>query len=129
MKKFVTEKRIVGTGIRTNNATPEAIGQLWENVMASDLQGDIFAIYHNYESDFTGDYDLYIGTELNGANEETVVIPAGEYEVIEVDTSQENGVFLAWTEIWQSDIARAYKTDFEHYAQDGTVKIYLSVKA
>ncbi|KYG88900.1 AraC family transcriptional regulator [[Bacillus] sp. KCTC 13219] len=128
MKTLFTEKHIVGTGIRTNNATPKAIGQLWENVMANGLQGDIFAIYHNYESDFTGDYDLYIGTEVNGANEEGIIIPTGQYVVIVVDTSQENGVFLAWTEIWQSDIARAYKTDFEYYAQDGTVKIYLSVK-
>ncbi|WP_107841347.1 GyrI-like domain-containing protein [Metasolibacillus meyeri] len=125
MKTWITEKQIVGTGIRTNNATPEEIGQLWEKVTASGLQGDIFAVYHNYESDFTGDYDLSIGTEQSATN--ALTIPAGHYEVINVDTSQPNAVFLAWTTIWQSDLPRAYHTDFEHYAQDGSVKIYLSV--
>ncbi|MCT6923206.1 effector binding domain-containing protein [Metasolibacillus sp.] len=125
MKTTITEKKIVGTSIRTNNNSPETIGQLWEKMMASGLQGDIFAIYHNYESDFTGDYDLTIGTEQVGAN--AVIIPAGQYEVMDVDMSQPNAVFLAWTTIWQSAIPRAYSTDFEHYAQDGSVKIYLSV--
>ncbi|WP_255255563.1 GyrI-like domain-containing protein [Bacillus cereus] len=93
-----------------------------------NLQGDIYGVYNNYASDFTGDYDLHIGTEEKFTDESSVIIPAGNYHVVEVNHTDPKGVFNAWVDIWKSDIKRAYKTDFEFHSKDGSIRIFLSVK-
>lgn len=129
MHTAITEKQIYGKSVRTNNQNTEAIVGLWEEFLGLNLKGEIYAVYTNYASDFTDDYDLYIGTEEQSTNDNSIIIPADNYLVIEVDPSDPKGVYKAWGEIWQSDINRAYKTDFEHYCHDGSIKIYLSVNS
>ncbi|TKI12954.1 AraC family transcriptional regulator, partial [Bacillus cereus] len=63
MNVAVTEKYIYGKKIRTNNQNTDALLSLWEEILRLNLKGDVYAVYNNYESDFTGDYDLHIGTE------------------------------------------------------------------
>ncbi|MEK4426406.1 GyrI-like domain-containing protein [Solibacillus sp. FSL K6-1523] len=128
MTKTITEKNIYGRKVRTNNQNPDEILNLWEAFSRLNVQGDVYAVYSNYASDFTGDYDLHIGTEENVTNESNVKIPAGNYYVIDVDPTIENAVFNAWVEIWGSELQRAYTTDFEFYGTDGRVQIYLSMK-
>ncbi|MEH7460401.1 AraC family transcriptional regulator [Bacillus pseudomycoides] len=128
MNKAITEKNIYGKKIRTNNQSTDAILNLWEEFLRLNLKGDIYAVYNNYVSDFTGDYDLHIGTEEKWNDESSVIIPAGNYHVVEVDHTDPKGVFNAWVDIWKSDIKRAYKTDFEFYSKDGSIKIFLSVE-
>lgn len=126
--KKLESKKIYGKGIRTNNSSMEPIMDLWGEFMQKKHKGDIYAVYTNYESDFMGDYDFYIATE-ESSNEFELIIPDGDYIVIDVDASKPNnqGVGEAWNYIWNSDIKRAYKTDFELYGADGTIKIYLSI--
>ncbi|WP_459503302.1 GyrI-like domain-containing protein [Bacillus sp. C1] len=128
MNITVNEKNIYGKKVRTNNENTEAIIKLWEEFLQLRLTGAVYGVYTNYESDFTGDYDLYIGTEEQLTEESSVIIPAGNYYIVEVDHNDPKGVFNAWIEIWNSDIKRAYKTDFEYYAKDGSIKIFLSVE-
>ncbi|MEO4053112.1 effector binding domain-containing protein [Solibacillus sp. CAU 1738] len=128
MNTTFTEKHIYGKCIRTNNQNPDTILKLWEEFLRLDLKGDIYAVYNNYSSDFTGDYDLHIGTEIKFIDESNVLIPTGTYHVIEVDTTDPKGVINTWIEIWNSDIKRAYNTDFELYSTDGSIKIFLSVE-
>lgn len=128
MHTTVTKKQIYGKQVRTNNQNTDVILGLWEDFLRLELKGDVYAVYSNYTSDFTGDYDLHIGTEAIFTTESSVTIPAGDYYEIEVDSTVPNAVYNAWLEIWKSDIKRAYKTDFEFYAQDGRVKIFLSVE-
>ncbi|PEY42520.1 AraC family transcriptional regulator [Bacillus cereus] len=123
-----TEKHIYGKKVRTNNQNTDVIVNLWEEFLRLDLKGDVYGVYTNYASDFTGDYDLYIGTEEKLAEESSVTILAGNYYVVEVDHNDPKGVLNAWMDIWKSDIKRAYKTDFEFYSEDGSVKIFLSVE-
>lgn len=128
MHTTVTEKQIYGKKVRTNNQNTDAILSLWEEFLRLDLKGDVYAVYSNYTSDFTEDYDLHIGTEEELTNESSVKIPAGDYYVIEVDPTVPNAVYNAWIDIWQSDLKRAYTIDFEFYAKDGSVKIFLSIE-
>lgn len=128
MNKTITEKNIYGKKVRTNNGNPAAILNLWGAFSRLNVKGDVYAVYSNYASDFTGDYDLHIGTEESITNESNVTILAGDYHVIDVDPTIENAVYNAWLEIWKSDLQRAYTTDFEFYGKDGRVQIYLSMK-
>ncbi|MFJ7951268.1 GyrI-like domain-containing protein [Lysinibacillus sp. NPDC096418] len=151
MHTTVTEKHIYGKKVRTNNQNTDVILNLWEEFLRLNLKGDVYAVYSNYTSDFTedydlhigteenftnesnvtipaGDYDLHIGTEENFTNESNVTIPVGDYHVIEVDPTVPNAVYSAWVEIWNSDLNRAYTTDFEFYGKDGSIKIFLSIK-
>ncbi|OUB36149.1 AraC family transcriptional regulator [Bacillus thuringiensis serovar yunnanensis] len=128
MNVAVTEKQIYGKRIRTNNQNTEALLSLWEEILRLNLKGDVYAVYNNYESDFTGDYDLHIGTEEKFIDESSIIIPAGNYHVVEVDNIDPQGVFNAWMGIWKSDIKRAYKTDFQFHSKDGSIRIFLSVE-
>ncbi|MGE6509495.1 GyrI-like domain-containing protein [Bacillus cereus] len=128
MHVAVTEKQIYGKRIRTNNQNTEALLSLWEEILRLNLKGDVYAVYNNYESDFTGDYDLNVGTEKKFIDESSVIIPAGNYHVVEVDNIDPQGVFNAWMDIWKSDIKRAYKTDFQFHSKDGSIRIFLSVE-
>ncbi|MCU4981164.1 AraC family transcriptional regulator [Bacillus cereus] len=128
MHVAVTEKQIYGKRIRTNNQNTEALLSLWEEILRLNLKGDVYAVYNNYESDFTGDYDLNVGTEEKFIDESSVIIPAGNYHVVEVDNIDPQGVFNAWMDIWKSDIKRAYKTDFQFHSKDGSIRIFLSVE-
>lgn len=130
MNVVVTEKHIYGKTKRTNNQNTEVIRSLWEEFLRLNVKSDIdiYAVYTNYSSDFTGDYDLRIGTIETSNDESSVIIPADKYHVVEVDDTDPKGVFNAWVDIWKSDIKRTYHTDFEFYSKDGSIKIFLSVE-
>ena len=128
MNVAFTEKQIHGKRVRTNNQNTDALLSLWEEILRLNLKGDVYAVYNNYESDFTGDYDLHIGSEEKFIDESSVIIPAGNYHVVEVDNTDPQGVFNAWVDIWKSDIKRAYKTDFQFHSKDGDIRIFLSVE-
>ncbi|AIS60756.1 GyrI-like domain-containing protein [Listeria ivanovii] len=121
-------KVIYGKQIRTNNDDFSPIARLWGEVMVEKPTGDIFAVYSNYASDYMGDYDLLVGT-TNWKQEMTANIEAGEYLVFKVDTTNPKGVEQAWNEIWKrnSELNRAYNTDFEWYHTDGKIEVYISI--
>ncbi|MEK3980245.1 GyrI-like domain-containing protein [Psychrobacillus sp. FSL K6-2836] len=119
-------KVIYGNKVRTNNHDSSIFSKKWEEFLQNKVNGDIYAIYGNYESDFTGDFDFMIGTEEN-TGEDSFTIANGEYYIWEVKSKDPSGVGQAWREIWESDLPRAYKTDFEVYKTNGSIAIYLSI--
>lgn len=125
----LTEKIIKGEKIRTNNHRLDEIIALWNKVSQMHLEGDFFAVYSNYESNFKGDYDLLVGNEQADFPESSV-IRGGEYVEIPVVEASPKGVGEAWQKIWEDEALekrRSYLTDVEHYKADGTIVIYLSV--
>ncbi|MEI5995374.1 GyrI-like domain-containing protein [Candidatus Enterococcus mansonii] len=129
MIKHLTKMTIQGKKIRTNNQKIEEIIHLWHLVPQMELNGDIYAVYSNYESNFLGDYDLLIGNEEANDNSYSV-INAGNYIQIPVEKATPEGVGEAWQEIWMNkelEEKRTYQSDFEHYRKDGKIVIYLSV--
>ncbi|EAG9291580.1 AraC family transcriptional regulator [Listeria monocytogenes] len=121
-------KEIFGKKIRANNANFSPIAELWGEVMVDKPAGDIFAVYSNYASDYKGDYDLLVGTR-DWDEQQSVIIEPGEYVVFSVDNANHKGVEKVWQEIWarDSELKRAYKTDFEWYHTSGKIDIYISI--
>ncbi|MEK4487284.1 effector binding domain-containing protein [Psychrobacillus sp. FSL H8-0484] len=126
MRKEFSTKAIYGNKIRTNNNDIRVFSNMWVEFLKNKVEGDVYAIYSNYQSDHTGDFDFLIGTE-EVVGSSTVTIPEGEYYVWEVATNDMEAVGKAWNEIWKSDLPRTYNHDFELYKTDGSISIYLSV--
>lgn len=126
MTEKLDVKLIKGKKIRTDNGKINEIISLWKEVPSLDLNGDIYAVYFNYESDFNGEYDFLIGSEINKLND-IVKIKEGNYMVWEVKNNSPEAVGEVWKEIWNSNIERSYDTDFELYNKNGTIKVYIGI--
>ncbi|MGE8203547.1 zinc ribbon domain-containing protein [Heyndrickxia sp. NPDC080065] len=157
--RFITKEgfTFVGVSTRTNNATevtPEGkIPEMWSNYYGQQTANRIpnpvdssktIALYSDYESDVTGDYDFSIGTLVRDKEElskELVVktVPSSTYAVF---TTSKGKVFdivpMAWFEIWKwfetSGVERTYTGDFELYDErcadpdNAQVDIYIAIK-
>lgn len=85
-KHFIEPFEIIGISTRTSNTSGNAaadLGALWgrffEEQIGSKLTGkvseDIFAIYTDYQSDYTGEYTCLIGYQVGSiANAEEVLV-------------------------------------------------------
>lgn len=124
------ETTIRGKKIRTSNSHLQGVMELWQEILALNLSGDIYAVYFDYESNHAGEYNLLIGSETADLKD-TITLANSKYLEIPVDGNSIENVGKAWQEIWsnpQIEAKRAYQTDFEKYSQDGHITIYLSVK-
>lgn len=137
---------IVGISIVTS--TEEAmkentLGKLWGNFMQNPIkeklgtleQNEIFAVYSDYESDYTGKYKATIGYAVADPNNipeglTLTTLPAGHYKSFYPNSPQPMDVFATWQEIWAKDqeLNRAYIADFEVYGEN-SVTIYVGVKS
>lgn len=124
------EKIIKGEKIRTKNGKIEEIIGLWSKVPEMKLQGNVYAVYYNYENDHTGEFDFLIGTEEYVAKEQ-VVLQTGAYLVVSISNATPEKVGQAWQAIWSDEDIyekRLFTADFEEYLPTGEVTIYLSIK-
>ena len=105
--------------------------------------GKIFAVYFDYESDYTGEYSYIIGEEVTEFEEvaeglDMLTIPAQAYSKFTTDPGVMPLVVInAWQEIWQMkelEKERNYKADFEVYDQraanpaQAIIDIYIGIK-
>lgn len=126
----INEKIVKGKKIRTDNQSIEEIINLWMKVPEMNLTTDFYAVYHHYESDHTGKYDLLIGDEIN-LGPDIVTIETGNYLVIELEEGSPEKIGEAWQKIWADEEIykkRLFTTDFEHYFKDGSATICLAIK-
>lgn len=123
--------------IRTNNFNDERVMQkitdMWKSAsnVLTDKNENVYGLYHEYESNYKGDYTLCVAIE--DKDKSSVAIPNDtKYEVFKVNTDDEQGVFNTWNEIWKKEdenqLNRAYTYDFEKYYPDGNIDIYIAVK-
>ncbi|AIF42935.1 GyrI-like domain-containing protein [Virgibacillus sp. SK37] len=123
--------------IRTNNFNDEdvmkKITDMWKAASSelSNHKGNTYGLYHEYGSDYKGDYTLCVAIE--GDNESSIVIPDdAKYEVFNVNTDDKQGIFKTWNEIWKKEeegqLKRAYTYDIEKYYPEGSIDIYIAVK-
>ena len=144
--------RLIGIALAqktTNDYGRSAVdcGSLWHRFMSEDilskipgaLSPEIFAVYHDYDGDHTQPYAFFLGAQVPAgtvAPEGLVAldIPAGEYTVVTAKGVLPGSVMKAWSGIWTSNMARAYRPDFEVYGEktmdpeNSEVDIYVSVK-
>jgi len=141
---------IVGISVRTTNENQQAakdIPALWQRFMSENIaeqipnkhSNEVYAVYTDYESDYTKPYTTIIGcrvNEIGNISEELVSkkIEAPKYKkyVVKGDLAN-NIVYNKWLEIWDEEINRAYTSDYEIYgamASDSTnaeVEIFIGV--
>ena len=120
--------------IRTHNIkenTAEKIGQLWQNNFAKLTKNEpYYGVYLNYESDFTGYYDVAVAQESKPENSSST-IEIEDLAWYEIFPTTGKSVVQTWQHIWNKEkqglLKRAYKVDFEKYYPNGKVDIYISI--
>jgi predicted transcriptional regulator YdeE len=131
---------VVGISARTNNAREFSgsgvIAEMWDRVAKEGLldqipervDRSIVAVYTNYESDHTGEYDFVLGAKVAAGSSvppgmTALEIPAQLYQIVSTEPGPPwQNVPAAWKQVWDSmSEKRAFLADFELYderAQD-----------
>jgi predicted transcriptional regulator YdeE len=133
-------------GLKLKNKTSNEHGQssidcgnLWRKFEAEDLVQSIpvrlgeaiYAVYFEYEGDFTQPFSYFIGCKVNWDAEvpqgmDGLQVPAKQYCKMVAKGVMPDCVASCWKEIWSSNISRAYHHDFEVY--DGRSKDWNNVE-
>ncbi len=141
------EKIAVGVSARTSNASPDmgaVIGGLWNRFYNEGIYTSItdkasekaLGIYTDYAGDEKADYTAMAACETarapQGEGLAVCRIPAGRYAKFVVRGDMVKAVAAAWGEIWQMELPRAFRCDFEEYQNDSMdnaeVHIYVGLK-
>jgi predicted transcriptional regulator YdeE len=142
--------QVIGISIRTTNkeaATMSSIGNLWGKFLSENLMSqipnkttyDIYCLYTDYESDFTGEFTVILGCKVNSLDDIPKgfvgkTIPAAEYQNFTAKGKMPACVYGTWQEIWTAKIDRKYSTDFEIYGEksqnpeNAEVEIFIALK-
>jgi len=141
---------LAGITVRTTNQNGQStqdIGGLWTKFMSEGIlqqlngrvNDDIYCVYTDYESDYTGSYTTLLGCKVISIDDqpkemECLNVPAGKYLAHSLSGKFPENVHQAWNEIWNGDADRAYTADFDLYSANAKsfaeteVKIFLAVK-
>ena len=146
--KVTRIKKLMISGISavTNNQLEMSeengkIAQLWEDYFAKDIYKKTFdksnsdfmyGVYSNYDSDVSGNYKVTVGVEVTKAKN-AIVIEDKKYLVFTKKGELPMVVVELWEEIWNyfeknSDYERDFEIDFEKYAKEDEIEIYVSIK-
>lgn len=126
----------------------EQINTLWQSFFEQQVaqripnraNDVIYAVYSDYEGDHTKPYRLTIGyaapSEAVSALTmlHTVQVDAGDYASLSARGEQPKALIETWVAVWESDLDRAFKTDFEVYGprffEEGVheVLVYIGLK-
>lgn len=133
MQQQIAAKRIAGISARCSNEQPEKIGELWDRFFAEGVPqrvgGEgIYSVYFDYESDHTAPFTLLIGSAIAAdapvpESLSEVTIEPGTYQSFDASGPRPQSILDGWKRIWDENIPRLRKTDFEEYgpAEDATI--------
>lgn len=144
---------LIGIAVKTTNENSQAaadIGQLWAKFFSEDMynqipnkaSADIYSIYTDYESDYTGTYTTIIGVPVTNL----MIVPQGmiarsfdaeTFQQVLAKGTMPDAVAKAWVDIWSRDaeLPRKYTYDLEVYGaksqqgEESEVDIFLAVRA
>lgn len=142
---------VIGISVRTTNEHGQAaqdIPALWQRFLGENIASkignkvseDIYCLYTDYEKDHTRPYTTLLGYHVSNLDHIPVglvgksVDEANYAKFVAKGNLQQGAVFNAWTEIWNSDIPRAFSTDFEVYGtraqnpEEAEVDIFIGLK-
>lgn len=142
------EKFFIGLELRTNNeecslAMPAHKDRFFkENIpskIPNKINGNILALYTDYEGDYTMPYLWILGCEVSNLDEVPEglvgkVIPESKYAVFTTQGEFPQGLIDVWQEVWQLELPRSYTSDFEVYKNDfdahrnPEVKVYIAIE-
>jgi len=130
--KKLPARIVMGIKRRTSNADGRSVADIpacWQEFMTKNMAAKItnrtktpafFAVYSEYDSDWTGEYSYLIGSEVSKADivpEGLAVtrIPAQTYALFKAAGPMPDAILEVWMSIWGSKLPRAYTCDFEQY--------------
>jgi len=144
--------KIIGIETETTNEngkSAEDLGKLWNQFYTEKIPGkiankksnEVYSIYTDYESDYTGKYTCVIGLNVNSFDQ----IPngligrefkGGKYQKFVAKGQMPNAILETWQEIWKKDkeLNRKYTADFEvygknsHNGENSEVDIYIATE-
>lgn len=134
---------IMGIECRTSNhpnAAPRDIPLHWERFSREEIWSkipnkaseEVFALYCDYEGDYTQPYSLVIGCSVNA--HETIpsgmvikTIPAGSYALFKAIGQHPKTLIETWQQIWKMDLNRTYTGDYELYKGPEEVHVLIAV--
>lgn len=137
------EKIVVGVSDVTSNDDPkmgQVIGELWgklyqggvNELIKNKVNEYAIGLYSDYENN---KYCVTVGNEVSRVEDESFTIkkiPAGKYAKFSIEGHMQKAVAEAWSKIWQMDLDRSYKADFEEYLNadydNAKIDIYISLK-
>ncbi len=140
----------IGISVRTVNHGSQGlrdIENLWQQFLGSQISQqipnkiseDIYAVYTDYEKDYTAPYTMILGHQVGDLSHipdgmTGLTVPEAEYiHLTAKGNLQEGVVFKTWEHIWKSEYPRSYAVDFEVYGagasnpENALVDIYLSI--
>lgn len=141
------EKKVIGVTCKTKNSDSDMqlkIGSLWNKLYNEGLyakinnkeNGKSLGIYSDYESDCNGVYSVTVGCEVNDTTDipkdaVVKVIPEGKYAKFIVKGHVQKAVAEFWGKLWNMNLDRNYKCDFEEYQdcdmENAEIHIYISI--
>ena len=120
-------------------------GNLWQKFeienfatnIPDKLSEEIYAVYYEYEGDYTKPFSYFIGCKVKIDAEvpqgmDYLIIPSGSFTKVLSKGIMPNCVANSWKDIWNSDTDRAYNYDFEVYDErskdwsNAEVEIFIS---
>ena len=153
MNKIELEEiKLIGLalGTKTTNEMGQSntdCGNLWQkfenenyaNRIPDKLSDEILAVYHRYEGDHTQPFSYFIGCKVKAGTKvpegmDSLIISKALYEKINANGKMPDCVANTWKGIWNSNMPRAYKADFEVYDEKSKdwskaeVEIFISIK-
>ena len=130
--KKLPARIVVGISRRTRNTdAQESIPDCWQEFMRQNAAAKIphratppvmFAVYSDYEKDWTGYYSYLLGCVVTRADTvpdgmEARRIPPQTYAVFRAKGRMPDEITGVWANIWASELPRKYTYDFEMYDQ------------
>ena len=125
----ITSFTVTGLSLVTSHKSATAdINALWEKFFKDSIgtkipnkaDDNIYAVYSDYQGDHTKPYRLTIGYKVTDQSPppqemHSITIEARDYAALSAQGLQPKSLIETWTAIWESDMNRAYQTDFEFY--------------
>lgn len=120
---------IIGISTRTTNENGQSaadLDKLWGRFWGEEIQkqipnqvnDDVYAVYTDYETDFTGPYTAIIGAAVRSLDNIPegfvgITIEKTDYQKFISKGKMPEAITNTWMKIWQDeDLNRSYKADF-----------------
>lgn len=148
----IEDFNIIGISMVTTNKNGQSIkdiGTLWQRFekeqiavkIPNIISGEVYSLFTDYESDFSGKYLTIIGFKVSDLNR----IPdgmigrtfkGGSYKKFTAKGEMPQAIAKTWQTVWSEDknLKRKYTVDFEVYGPksqkgaDSEVDIYIAVE-
>ncbi|MEZ2414520.1 GyrI-like domain-containing protein [Muriicola sp. E247] len=135
MEQNLADFKVIGISIESTNEGEKSIeemGKLWGKFYSDGISekipnkesDDIYSIFTDYESDYTGKYTAIIGHKVKSLDD----IPdglvgrkfeGGKYTKLTAKGEMPDAILDIWKKVWKEDkeLKRRYTVDFEVYGE------------